>query len=406
MSAPRLRFAQLIRLAARELRHERSLALCSACVVAATLAPLWTLWGLEHGVVGTLIDRQNRDPVMRQVLPESTGAHRFDGAWFDAVARWEGVAFVTPNTRAIANQVDLVAETGASARVDLIPTAQRDPLLDGAQPPEAGQLVLSAAAAARLQAEAGQALTLALERARDGRSERAALPLRVTHVLPASGYEGHAAFVALVLLEDIQSWRDGYTVPAFGDAGGGPAPKLAVYPLFRMYASSIREVDALARRLEGEGISVYTRSREIAATLGLQRNLRAVLAMVGAIAVSGAIAALVAMQVATLRRKRRDYALLKLVGHGRDWLIALPVVHALAVASLGALFALGVYAFAASAINAYFADHLGVGERAVQLRAMDFAWGLAAALGISVLPALWGGWRASKVEAADELRET
>ena len=193
---------------------------------------------------------------------------------------------------------------------------------------------------------------------------------------------------------------------AFGDAGAGPAPKLAVYPLFRMYASSIREVDTLARRLESEGISVYTRSREIAATLGLQRNLRAVLAMVGVIAVSGAIAALVAMQVATLRRKRRDYALLKLVGHGRDWLIALPCVHALVIASIGAVIAFCIYAGAAGAINFYFADHLGVGEKAVQLRAADVAWGFAAALGISVLPALWGGWRASKVEAADELRET
>ncbi len=73
MRTPRLRARQLIRLAARELWHERSLALCAACVVAATLAPLLTLWGLEQGVIGTLINRQNRDPVMRQVLPESTG---------------------------------------------------------------------------------------------------------------------------------------------------------------------------------------------------------------------------------------------------------------------------------------------------------------------------------------------
>ena len=94
MRTPRLRTSQLIRLAARELWHERALALCAACVVAATLAPLLTLWGLEQGVIGTLINRQNRDPVMRQVLPESTGSHRFDRAWFESVARWPDVAFV------------------------------------------------------------------------------------------------------------------------------------------------------------------------------------------------------------------------------------------------------------------------------------------------------------------------
>jgi putative ABC transport system permease protein len=374
--------------------------------VAATLSPLWTLWGLEQGVIGTLIQRQNSDPVMRQVLPESTGSHRFDRAWFEAAAGWPEVEFVMPNTRAIANQVDVVTEEGRSARIDLLPTAPGDPLLDGVSPPPAGELLLSAPAAARLEARSGQTVTIALEREREGRAERAALPLRVHGVLPTSGYDGPAALVPLELVEAIQSWRDGYTVSGFGGEGAGAAPAITSYPLFRMYAKSIREVETLARRLESEGVSVYTRSREIESTLGLQRNLRAVLAMVAVIALTGALVALVAMQVATLRRKRRDYAMLKLVGHGRDWLIGLPCLHALAVAAAGAAIALVVYGAASRAINAYFAEHLGIGERAVQLEASSFAWGFAVAVAVSVLPALWGGWRASKVEAADELRET
>ena len=62
----------LLRLTLRDLWYERWLAFCAACVLAATLAPLWTLWGLERGVIGTLIERQNRDPAMLQVLPETT----------------------------------------------------------------------------------------------------------------------------------------------------------------------------------------------------------------------------------------------------------------------------------------------------------------------------------------------
>jgi putative ABC transport system permease protein len=406
LRTPRLRGRQLIRLATRELWHERSLALCAACVVAATLAPLLTLWGLEQGVIGTLINRQNSDPVMRQVLPESTGAHRFDAAWFDAVSRWPGVAFVMPNTRAIANQVDVVAEGGKAARLDFLPTSRGDPLLAGMAPPQDGTLLLSAAAAARLDAKPQQTVMLALERRREAQDERAAVSLRVGGVLPETGYEGQAALVPLGLLEAIQAWRDGHTVPGLGAAGNGPAPPTTVYPLFRMYASSIRDVEPLARRLESEGVSVYTRAREIASTLGLQRNLRAVLSMIAAIAVAGAMMALVAMQLSTLRRKRRDYAVLKLVGHGRDWLIALPCVHAIAVASVGMVIAWAIYAVAAEAINAYYADHLGVGEKAVQLHAREFAWAFAGALTVSVLPALWGGSRAAKVEAADELRET
>ena len=172
-----------------------------------------------------------------------------------------------------------------------------------------------------------------------------------------------------------------------------------------MYAASIRDVEALAARLEAEGISTHTRAREIAATLGLQRNLRTVLALVAGITLAGAAVALAALQISTVRRKRREYALLKLTGHGRDWLVALPCLNAVAVALLGGVLALCVYGAGAAAINAYFADHLVAGEAAVRLRAGDVAAGSLAAMLVSLLPALWGGWRASNVEAADELRD-
>ena len=70
---PRLRLGQLLRLSWQDLWHERGLACCAACVLAATLAPLWTLWGLERGVIGTLIERQDSDPLMRELVPAASG---------------------------------------------------------------------------------------------------------------------------------------------------------------------------------------------------------------------------------------------------------------------------------------------------------------------------------------------
>src|SRR4051794_22986841 len=99
------RTAHVLRLSLRDALHERWLFLCSACVLAAALAPLWVLAGLERGVVGTLIDRQNRDPEMRLVLPESTGSHKFDAAWFARVRQWPEIAFAIPEVRSIASQV-------------------------------------------------------------------------------------------------------------------------------------------------------------------------------------------------------------------------------------------------------------------------------------------------------------
>ena len=403
---PRLRPGQLLRLAWHDLWHERWLALCAACVLAATLAPLWTLWGLERGVIGTLIERQDRDPLMRELVPAATGANRFDAAWFERVRGWPEVGFVIPTIRSAAALVDLFAD-GADAplSVDLRATAAGDPLLAGAAPPTGRGLVLTAEAARRLKLAPGQEVSLPLAREREGRSERAVLRASVAGVLPLAASDGRAALAAPALLEAIEAWRDGYRVEGLGEEGSGPLPARTVHPMFRLYAHSIREVEALAARLEAEGVSTYTRGREIAATLGLQRNLRTVLALVAAITLSGAVVALTALQIADLRRKRREVALLKLTGHGRTWLVALPCVHALVVALVGALLASGVYALAALAINTYFAAHLATGEAAVRLGGAGLAAGTLAAVILSLLPALWGGWRASNVEAADELRE-
>lgn len=401
-----LRLVQLLRLAAFDLRHERWMAFCAACVLAATLAPLWTLWGLERGVVGTLVDRQNQDPVMRQVLPESSGGQRFDEAWFQRVRGWPDVAFVMPNTRAIANQVSLFSDAADRPQlVDFLPTAAGDPFLSALTPPSGARILLSASAARRLSVEANGRVRVALERQRDGVTERAAVDLEVAAVVPAAQLDALAALAPLPLLEAVQAWRDGYTIAAFSPEGNGPAPVLEVYPLFRLYATSIHSVAPLVARLEAEGISTHTRAREIEATLGLQRNLRSVLALVGIITAAGAVIALAALQISTVRRKRREYALFKLTGHGRAWLMAMPCLNAVAVALLGGLLALLAFAAARWAINLYFAAHLSTGEAAVRLQAVDVAAGLAAAVLVSVLPALWGGWRASLVEAADELRD-
>lgn len=406
MRAPGLRAGPLLLLAWRDVLHDRWLALGAACVLGATLAPLWTLWGLQAGIIGTLIDRQNRDPAMREIRPESGAGHRFDEAWFREVALQPGVAFVIPNTRSIAAQVDLhTAAAGNALRVDLLPTAAGDPLLGARAAPRHTGLVLSHSAAQRLKASAGNKVTLLLERQRGEKQEAAAALLAVEGVLAEDEYDRAVALAPLALLEDVQFWRDGYTVTVFGADGNGAAPRQAAYPLFRLYAHSIREVDALAASLEARGVAVYTRGREIAATLGLQKNVRAILAIVAAIALAGSVIALWALQLSTVRRKRRDFAILILTGHGRGWLIGTACLSATAVALAGAAIGLAAATLAGGAINTYFSAHFGATESAVRMAALDVVVGTAAALLLCLIPAAWGGWLASNMKAGDELRE-
>lgn len=403
---PQNRLVHLLRLTLRDMWHERWLCFCTSCVLAATLAPLWTLWGLERGVIGTLIERQNRDPAMRLVRPETTGSQRFNSAWFTQVASWPEVAFVMPETRAIASQVDLFSEGAAAPlRVDLLPTAKADPLLGNSPLPSRSSLLLSPNAARRLAVTVGQTITVALERERAGSVERAALPLEVAGILSADQQDGMAALTAIELLQDIQAWRDGYTVGILGLVGEGPAPAMDNWPRFRAYAKSIQGVAPLAEKMEKEGITVYARSREIASTLGLQRNLRAVLGMVALIAGLGAVVAMIAMQIAAVQRKRRDFALLQLSGHGRGWLVAISGTAASVTALVGVLLALGVYLLASRIINNYFAGHLATGEAAVALGWIEIAWGAGGIWLMTFLPAVFMGWRSSNVEAADVLRD-
>jgi putative ABC transport system permease protein len=403
---PALRLAALLRMALRDLWHERTLALCTACVLAATLSPLWVLWGLERGVIGTLIERMERDPLMRRITPAATGNNRFDAAWIERVRTWPEVAFVIPTVRYSASLVDLYSPDAAMPlSTELFESAPADPLLAGARPPSGRSLVLSAAAAERLKARPGQTLRLSLGRERDGVTERAVVEVTVADVLPRSAGTRESALVPQAVLAAIEAWRDGYVVPGFGEAGSGAPPLREVHARFRLHTHSIRQVEDVARRLASEGVATDVDSPQIAATLGLQRNLQSVLALVAGVTVAGAVVALSALQVAAVRRKRREYALLKLTGHGRSWLVAMPCLSAAAVAVLGAALGLAVHGLAAWAINGHFASHLADGERAVRLGGSEMGIGLAAALVVSLVPALVAGWRASKVEAADELRE-
>ena len=77
------RIAQLFRLALFDLRHEWAITLCQIASVAAVLAPLLVLYGLQQGVIGTLLERMNRDPAMRAIIPDVAGSNRSDAEWFE-----------------------------------------------------------------------------------------------------------------------------------------------------------------------------------------------------------------------------------------------------------------------------------------------------------------------------------
>lgn len=400
------RFAHYASLVLADLRHDRVSVLCQALAVAAVLVPLMVLLGLRAGVIGTLIDRMDRDPAMRLILPDVTGANRFDDAWFDRWGARPDVAFVLPNTRAIAAQVDLISAGGAEIRVALNPTAVGDPLGVGEAVVGPDQIGLTQEAARRLSVGLGDRLTVRLERSRNGRIEPLALPVTVVALVPPERASGAGAYVILSQLLALQAFRDGFTLPELGvNDGLGAAPPVTAHPLFRLYARSIRDVAAVAEALRAEGVQPATREGEIEATLALDASLRAVLAIIVAVAAVGVAVSLIAGQMAALQRKRRDLAVLKLIGYGPLWLAALPLGHVLAVAGGGLALGSLLYAAAAGAINHLFAASLTPGEAACRLP-LDVSVSIVLATLIVALPAGGiAGWRAARVDPAEEIRD-
>lgn len=397
--------SQLLRLLAGDLRHDRIAVFCQALALAAVLVPLMVLLGLRTGVIGTLIARMDADPAMRLILPEVTGANRFDAAWFATWSARPDVAFLLPSTRAIAGQVDLGTDS-ATLRVAWLPTAPGDPIAAGGILAEGmGEVSLSAEAARRLNVKPGDMMIAAVERSRGGKVEPVAFPLRLRAVVPVERSPGISAYVSLPLLNAVQAYRDGHAVPDMGWDGDGPAPAAETYPLFRLYARSIRDVAPLAADLRAAGVTVATREAEIASTLNLDRSLRAILGIIVAVASTGLLVSLAAGQFAALRRKRRDLAILKLCGYGPAWLAALPIGQALVVAGMGIVIALGLYAGAAAAINDLLGPSLGAGEAACRLSGQNLAAIVVITLATACLPGLAAGLVAARIDPAEELRD-
>jgi putative ABC transport system permease protein len=405
---------EILRLAYRDFAHERRISLCFVLALMAVLAPLLILFGLKFGLVDTLAQRLVESPVNREIQP--LGSRDYEQDWFDRIGARPDVAFLIPNTRRIAASLTRLLNTanGQDLRVvSMIPTGAGDPLLAAGRADAAGpavptgltELVPSAAAARKLGAAAGDRLVARVDRRRDERDEQAVWEVTVTGVLPDAAMAEEAALVPLPLLVATEDYRDGLAVPALGWEGapgrGGPRE----FARFRLYAVSIYAVAGLAADLAADGVEVRTQVTEIAGMQALDRNLSRVFWLIAMIGTLGFLASLAANLLANVERKRRELAVVRLIGFPTRSLVLFPVAQAVLVALLGAVAALAVYLPVAMALNTWFADSLQHDESICRLLPTHLLIALAATLLGAAGSAAWAGWRAARIEPAEGLRE-
>ena len=129
-----MRLFKTLRLASRDYTHEWQMSGCFVLALAAVLGPMLVLFGLKFGIVGGMLNQLIENPENREIRPVGSG--RFDQAWFDQMRQRKDVAFLVPMTRSIAATIELTSETSSrNVRVELIPSAEGDPVLPPGQLP-------------------------------------------------------------------------------------------------------------------------------------------------------------------------------------------------------------------------------------------------------------------------------
>jgi len=399
-------FSNIIRLSFRDYSHEWRMSGCFILALASVLAPMMILFGLKFGIVTTMIHELVENPANREIKPIGSG--RYDDAWIEGMRQRGDVEFIIPRTRALAATIQLKSTSAKRiVSTELLATAPGDPLLVEAlrQPQNYFQVILSQAAAKKLNVNPGAEIDASLARQFQGKRERVHLPLEVIDVAAAGVISRNVAFVDLELLIASEQFKDGRAVEALGWQGDTGGLEGRVYPSFRLYASSIYDVERLVTDLEKEGTRVKANVAEISTVQSIDQNLSVIFWIIACVGAIGFAFSLGASLWANVDRKRKELSVLRLVGFKGGRIVMFPVLQSCYTAVLGWLLAVLVYLAFEYIINVFLAPRINLDRVLCFLLIEHFLWALALTVVIAISAAVLGGMRAARIQPSDGLRE-
>jgi putative ABC transport system permease protein len=393
-------------LAWRDFLHEWRVSLCLVLALAAVLAPLLVLFGLKSGIVTTMSERLKADP--RNLELTLRGHYQLDPEWFRNVAARPDVRFMVPRTRILAATLSLETAAGSSLLdLDMIPTAAGDPLLGTGLRPIEGltEILLTQTAAGKLNARVGDRVTATVSRRLNDQAQAVQVMLTVAGIVSESAFGRDAVFVSLPLLVATEDYRDGYQVAEFATGDGSrERPAVRSFASMRLYASQLDDVAPLAEWLRDQGLEVVTRAKDIETVKAIDRVLTFVFVILASIGVVGYLLSLATSLWANVDRKRREIALLRLIGLGTAPVVGFPAIQAALVAIGGVALAAVVYVAVAAAFNATFASELNREEFVCRLALSDGVAAGLLTLVFALVASVVGGYRAAKIDPAEGLR--
>ncbi len=177
------------------------------------------------------------------------------------------------------------------------------------------------------------------------------------------------------------------------------------YSRFRMYAKSLDDVAPLAKKLEETGLVVKTKSAEIERVRMMDQYLTLIIGIIAGASVVGGVVCLLASLYASVERKRRSLAVLRLLGINGFALSAFPLTAGLIITGLGFALALAGYHVFAHYINITAQDFTLPGETLCSLSYTQQTYSFILALAASIIAGLSASLRLLKIEPSEGLRD-
>lgn len=402
---PRTSWLLAIELAVRDAVHEWRLSIFAAAGLAAVMTPLLVLLGLKVGLIQTLTERLVSDPSIRGVRVMGQG--QFGPDFFAQARLRPDVGFIVPNTRYLAANAYVGPDGEEALEAELLPSGDGDPLLPGRMVPQGmTSVAISADLARRLGIREGGVIPLRVSRGTpDGGVEDMRLAPNAIAVVPGDLLIRDSILVSLELLEALEDWRAGLAVPALSQPGTARPEGGRSHASFRLYARDIQAVASVRDWLLGLDLDVRTRQADIDMVNDIDRALTLVFAILAAVALAGQAIALVLGHAATVARKRREIAVMRLIGLGAVPVALFPMAQAAATALMGGLLAVGTFVLVATLINMNLARFMeGAGPPCI-LSPSALAQAVLIAILLSTLASGWSAMRALRIGAAEGLRE-